>query len=301
MEQSTSDLKEVEQNLYDSFISFLDFSFELINSLNENKNNYKFAVVNIQISLELFLKYYFIRKGFSQYVIDNIKSNGVRFKDFSTVLNNYFSVKRWTYGRKRELIKILETRNSIVHSGTNTQWNKDVAGYIIKCIFFMHGILKSEFGELLISNKNIKLINNKLWTESVKDFIDNCLIDCDVRTCLSCGEYTLIPKEVFDIGEPTSSVSDDLVCLNCLEVYEMESDNTIIECYKCSEESYFVHLLNPQNKQLYEGKCSECGTNTWVRKCAECEKLYHPSEVHEQYFDDKYFCSDECVECYKEA
>lgn len=303
MEQSKIDFKEVEKNLYDSFQSFFKFSIDLIGELDKNKDNYKFAVVNMQITLELFLKYYFIRKRLGQYVIDKINSNGIKYKDFSMVLSNYFRVNTWSYGRKKELIKILQIRNNIVHSGTNTQWNKDAVGYIIRCIFFMHGIMSSEFDELLIENNKFKLRNNALWTESVEEFIEDLAImynDFSIRTCLSCGEYTLIPKEVFDIGQPTSSVVDDLVCLNCLDVYEMESDNTIIDCYKCVDGSYFVNLLNPQGQQLYVGKCSECGTKTWVRKCKECERLYHPSEELEVKFQDKFFCSEACVEMYKE-
>lgn len=303
MEQLEIDFKEVEKNLYDSFNSFLKFSIDLVGELDKNKDNYKFAVVNMQITLELFLKYYFIRKGLSKYVIDRVNDNGIKYKDFYMVLNNYFRVSKWSYGRKKELTKILQIRNNIVHSGTNTQWNKEVVGYIIRCIFFMHGIMSSEFDELLIGNNKFKLRNNVLWTESVEEFIDDLVIihkDFPIRTCLSCGEYTLIPKEIFDIGEPTSSVVDDLVCLNCLDVYEMESDNTIIDCYECIDGSYFVNLSNPQEQQLYVGKCSECGTNTWVRKCAECERLYHPSDEQEVNFQDKFFCSEECVEMYKD-
>lgn len=256
----------------------------------------------MQITLELFLKYYFIRKGLSEYVIDEINNNGIKYKDFSMVLNNYFRVNRWSYGRKKELIKILQIRNSIVHSGTNTQWNKDAVGYIIRCIFFIHGIMNSAFGELLIHNDEFKIKNSVLWTESVKEFIDDLVIMCEefpIRTCLLCGEYAVIPKDVFDIGEPTSRGADDLVCLNCLCVYDKESLE-IIDCYNCSDGTYFVDILNPQDQQLYVGKCSECGTNTWVRKCEECGKFYHPNEEQEVEFENRFFCSKECVEMYKD-
>ena len=67
----------------------------------------------------------------------------------------------------------------------------------------------------------------------------------------------------------------------------------------CVDGSYFIDLLNPQDHQLYVGKCSECGTDTWVRKCEECEELYHTSEKHEVNFQNKYFCSEDCLEIYK--
>ncbi len=306
MAESRIDFKEIEKNLYDSFQSFFKFSIDLIGELDKNKDNYKFAVVNMQIALELFLKYYFIRKGLSKYVIDKINVNGIKYKDFSMVLSNYFRVNTWSYGRKKELTKILQIRNNIVHSGTNTQWNKDAVGYIIRCIFFIHGIMNSEFDEMLISDNKFKLKNNELWTESVEEFIDDLVImhenfSFPIRTCFSCGKYTVIPKEIFDMGQPTSSVVDDLVCLNCLEVYQMEFACTIIDCYECVDGSYFVDLLNPQAQQLYVGKCSECGTDTLVRKCSECEKLYHPSEEQEIRFRDKFSCSEECAELHKEG
>lgn len=303
MKQKSIDFKEVEKNLYDSFNSFFKFSLNLIEGVDKNTDYYKFAVVNIQITLELFLKYYFIKKKLGKYVIDSVNSNGIKYKDFSVVLNNYFRVNKWTYGRKKELKEILETRNRIVHCGNDTQWNKEIVGYIIRCIFFMHGIMNYEFDELLISDNKIKLKGNALWTESVEEFINDLLSkgDFPVKTCLSCGEYTLIPKEVFEMGERTSSVAEDLVCLNCLDVYKMKSHNIIIDCYNCVDGSYLVHLLNPQEHQLYVGKCTECETDTWIRKCAECERLYHPSEEQEVNFHGKYFCSESCLECYKDA
>lgn len=304
MDRLGIDYLEVEKNLYDSFDSFFNYSLELVKDVDKNKSNYKFAVVNMQITLELFLKYYFIRNRLSQYVVKEVNSNGIKYKDFSVVLNNYFSVNHWSYGRKKELTRILQLRNNIVHNGTNTQWDKEVIGYILRCVLFMHGVMNADFNESLVTSGNFLLKNNSLWSESVKAFIGDLAEkrSCfTIRTCLSCGEYTLIPKEVFEISEPSSSTIDDLVCLNCLEVYEMEFHNTIIDCYECGENSYFVELLNPQNQQQYVGICSECGTSTWVRKCAECEKLYHPSEENEVKFQNKYFCSDKCLESYKDC
>lgn len=297
MQKLEVDFNEVENELNESFYSFFTYSLELIGKVDENKNNYKFAVVNMQITLELFLKYYFIRKGLNKYVIKEVNSNRIKYKDFSSILNNYFRVNKWTYGRKKELTKILELRNNIVHCGTSTQLNKDVVGYMIRCIFFIHGIMKSEFGELLIADNNLIIKHNTAWEESVEEFIDDLVItrDCIIRTCLSCGGYSVIPKEVFNIGEMTSDDTEDLVCLNCLEVYDQEVCK-VIDCYNCVDGSYYIDVLNPQKNQLFFGKCVDCGADTWVRKCATCGRLYHPSEETEIVIDGKYYCSQQCAE-----
>ena len=52
--------KQTEDELKESFTSFYNFSISLIETLNEENGHLKFAVVNMQIALELFLKYYFI-------------------------------------------------------------------------------------------------------------------------------------------------------------------------------------------------------------------------------------------------
>lgn len=303
MEENNIYQKQVEQDLYNLFISFLNFTFDIIGNLEKDNNQYKFAVVNMQITLELFLKYYFIRTGRSEYVFKSKKRNASIYKDFSDVLNSYFKVNHWSYMKKKELLTILETRNSIVHRGMNSEFNIDIIKYIVKCVFFIHGVLNSTFGELLLSDKIPKLITSRLWTKGVNDFLDDliCDIDCELKTCFSCGEYTVIAKEIFDIGEPSLNAIDDLVCLNCFEVYEMEPFNTIINCHSCFENSYFVDLLNPQKDQLYAGVCSECGMDTRVRKCSECGQLYHPSEVQEVIYNNKYYCSNDCLECYKDS
>lgn len=286
------------EEIYDTFMSFLNFSLELIEKL-DNANGYiKFAVVNTQITLELFLKYYFIRKG----NLDNItvKKNGVirGFKEFNDILNYYFSSRRWTYGNKKELRDILEARNLIVHSGLKAGWNIELAKYIIKCIFFMQGTMRSEFDENLIEvqYRKHKISENNIWRNGVEEFVEE--LECEVFPCPDCGALAFISSEsfnIFNVWEP-----DLRHCLCCFSFVDPVSA-TFIECYNCCENSYMVEILNEQRKSMYAAKCLECNTDTWVRKCANCDAFYHPIVTDEKLCKDKYLCSDECLEMFLDS
>ncbi len=294
-------VEKIQDELYESFNSFLKFTFELIKQVEQDKEYFKFAVVNMQISLELFLKYYFTRIGKLAGIAKKINGDNVNFKDFSQVLNFFFKSHHWSYGTKKELIYLLELRNAIVHKGNNTDFDNDAANFIIKCIFFMHGTMYSQFGEsLLISFRELELKTNKMWVQGVNEFIDDHL-QGDRWVCLNCKNYTMVTKEFLEVEHNTPFTDiDELVCLCCFSEIMIGTECILIDCYICYEDSYFINILNPQGDQQYIGCCSECDTSTWVRKCKECEKYYHYFETDDSYFNDFYFCSNECIEIYKE-
>lgn len=49
------------------------------------------------------------------------------------------------------------------------------------------------------------------------------------------------------------------------------------------------------------GYCSECKERHWVRKCKECENYCCEIESNQYSLNNVYFCSDECLEIYKDS
>lgn len=288
-----------EREVFNTFKSFFDFSIELINRIDKDNNYLKFAAVNIQISLELFMKYYFIRTGEIDAITIEKKNGKIKYKDFSDILN-YFFYKN-NYGDKKELKKILENRNSIVHNGLELGWNKDIALYIIDTIFFIQGILTNKFNEGLFEinlghKKPFKLINNEIWRNGVENFVSKLLKNqnINIMECPTCYTYALIPKEFFDLSY--GEYEEGLICLNCFDFIELDTSAKLIECFICNNRSYLVDILNEQEDNLYCGVCLCCGYSEDVRKCFGCGRLYHIHENGEYIRNGKYYCCKECMD-----
>lgn len=285
--------------LQESFNDFSLFTFELIEKANEDTKYLKFAAVNSQISLELFLKYLFAKQNKVNEIRKKRNSKLTNdFQDFSQILNHYYAKQKWTYGSKKEFKKLIETRNSIVHKGYHSLSTEELAIIIVRTIFFIHSTAWSQLDEYVLSDNYLphKISENKFWRKGVEKFIDE-LIElndyCEVLTCMACKTYSVVGGEDFALEE--YHFENHRICLNCLTSIDISHEARIIECYNCYEESYLIDALNEQNDQLYIAKCSECNTDTFVRKCPNCDTFYHPDSPNEKKYGQKYFCSENCA------
>jgi hypothetical protein len=287
-----------------SYLLFSNFVFLLLGEIGEKKENLMIAAVNSQIALELFLKYLFTARG----KVDEIrkKKGGVlvnEFKDFNEILNHFYSSKSWSFGNKKEFIELMQARNSIVHRGQRSQWDPELAKIIVKTHFFIHATAWSELGEVLLSENYTphKISELEVWRTGVEEFCDDLseLYDCYPLNCSRCYSRSVVSGELFVLEE--GQTDGYIVCLCCLSSINIEHEARLIDCYVCSEESYLLDAFNEQAEQLYFGKCTDCDTDTWVRKCANCEKFYHPAARTEARLKDAFFCSENCKEYHEEA
>lgn len=295
--------KEISDELKNGFNSFFHFSLSLVEKLSKENNNLKFAVVNMQISLELFLKYYFIQNDMPERVF--ILKNGKRkFRDFSEVLNSYFSVvKTGHYAEKKHLITILESRNDIVHKGKFKTWDEDLSKYLISCVFFMQGIYRSEFGETLIEPEYHphKLSNNSVWRAGAIEFAHKVANEFNKKAleCPYCCSESLILKEIFDFDN--QGEVDNYQCLTCLCEVDTLISGAFVKCCSCQEKAYYVDRLNIQLDKTHFGACLNCGNKMDLRHCDNCEKFFfHDLQENEFKVDTNYFCNSNCLDFFKE-
>ncbi|MEB2854078.1 hypothetical protein VKY20_00505 [Pseudomonas atacamensis] len=278
----------------EGFVDFAKFTFELIGKTSENNNNLKFAAVNSQIALELFLKFYYVKTGKVQEILK--RKHGLpinEFNDFSQILNHFYATRTWSYGQKNELAKLLDVRNAIVHKGQSSKWDADLAVIIVRTMFFINAtawVLLRE--SILVNNYNPHEIGrNPIWRAGAEDFAEDF---CDkVYPCLSCGAYALTSAEVMVLD--SSNSEEDFICLCCLSSLN-GSHVRILPCYHCCDEAYYLDSLNEQPNQQYVGKCVECKADDFVRKCASCDDFYHPSSKSEVLLNSKYYCCQDCAE-----
>lgn len=289
-----------ETELREGFIDFSKFTFELLERTTENNNNLKFAAVNSQIALELFLKYYYVKMGKVEGILKTKAGKPIgEFNDFSQILNHFYSTRTWSYGQKKELAKLLNARNAIVHKGQSSKWDADLATIIVRTMFFINATAWSSMGEtILVNNYTSHTIGeNPIWRKGAEDFASEFCRD--TYPCLSCGAYAVTSAEVMVLDDSNSE--DDLICLCCLSSMNTKYEARLLECYKCSDKAYYVDAMNEQAHQQYVGKCVECKTNTYVRKCGRCKDYYHPANTPEVQVGEKYYCSESCADWDAEA
>lgn len=251
--------------------------------------------MNSQIALELFLKYYYVTTGKANEIV-RLKAGKPTsdFKDFSQILNHFYSKRTWSYGQKKELSKLLDVRNSIVHKGQDSNWNHELATIIVRTMFFINATAYSTTGETILFNNYIShsIGENPVWRSGAEDFAAEF---CDnIYPCWSCGAYAATEAEIMKLDDSNSL--DDLICLCCLASINIGHQARLLDCYHCCDKAYYVDALNEQFDQLYPGKCVECETNTFVRKCSNCHDYYHPSITSEAQVENKYYCSTSCAE-----
>ena len=288
-----------KEELRDSFNDFSKFSFELLQDIEKNPHHLKFAAVNTQIALELFLKYYYVTTGKVSDIQKKKNGNSIPdFVDFSQILAHFYSSRRWSYGKKKELIRLLEIRNSIVHRGQKNGWDQKLAESIVRTLYFIHCTAWGELNETLFEHSYLPhpIRTNQVWRNGVKSVVEDLskLYDHEARTCLECELKSVVTGDIMGLHD--SSYEDNLVCLNCFTELTLFHDVELIECYNCKKHSYIIDPLNEQPDQLYSAKCTECETSTWVRKCKSCEQFYHPSQSAEEVSDGAYYCDSDCVE-----
>jgi len=292
-----------EAELSNGFNDFSYLTFDLLEKIESNSKYLKFAAVNSQVALELFLKFWFVKKGKLR-EIQRVKDGKLlnNFINFSNILHLFYSSRAWSYGEKKEFVKLMEARNSIVHKAQTSDWNEELAKIIVRTLFFIHATAWSDFGMTLLFKDHLphKVSKNKIWRSGAESFALDLsdIFDTEPHKCILCESRSVINGAIMALEEGDSE--EDLICLNCLTSLNTEEQVNIIKCQNCGNEAYHIDILNEQNKQQYVGKCSECGEDTWVRKCKNCEIFYHPSDTNEVTSNGMYFCSTTCSQMHDE-
>ncbi|AJZ63135.1 hypothetical protein OI25_5659 [Paraburkholderia fungorum] len=289
-----------EDQLQEAFVDFSMLAFELLERADKDYRYLKFSAVNAQVALELFLKFHFTKNGKLHHI--QKKKNGVaqnEYIDFSQILNLYYSTRTWSFGVKRELVALLNARNSILHKARHTGAPEELAINVVKTLYFIHSTWHSDFGGLLFQRSYglpPPISKNKMWRKGVQGFVEQLesVHDMDIRTCLACQQHSVITGEFF--GLEGAEGMEYLICLNCFDSLDIEHEARLIRCHVCHSRTYIVEALNEQERQLYAGKCTACLEDNFVRRCIQCESFYHP-EDGEFNKKGRYFCSLACLEC----
>lgn len=291
-------INTIKNELKESYESFFHFSMNLVKDLDNNNDNLKFAIVNMQISLELFLKYYFIETGKKFWVFKDDKK--FEFRSFSEILDKVFSNRDILMVKKKVLKDILEFRNDIVHKGKHHNWSDDLALNLINCTLFIQGLLNKEFQESLIpiSYDDNEFSSNSIWRKGAENFAKNL---CDlnkesVYECIYCYSRAMVNKKFFTFDEYDD---EGFQCISCLRDLKLEDQFKLGFCKACNHNSFVIDHLNQQTDKTYNGCCLNCGMKYFAFNCCQCDIYFIDFDNEKLIENDKIFCTQECQEKHK--
>lgn len=264
--------------------------------MNKENQNLKFAVVNMQVALELFLKYYFISIGKEEWVFKDINAIKLEFRDFSQILDRVFSSKDILISKKKNLKHILESRNNIVHRGKYNEWDDELADNIINCALFIQGLLNKEFNESLIPisyDVQNEFSTNWIWRKGAEKFAKNLaeLNQGDVYECINCCSRALVDKKHFTYDEYDD---EGFQCITCLRDLQLHYQIGLCKCTACGKHSFILDCLNEQEGHTYHGCCVNCGMKYFAYKCDSCEEFFLDFDNERIEFKNHIFCSEKC-------
>lgn len=286
-------LNQLEIELEKSYKDFFYFALDLTKSIDNQNNNLKFAVVNMQIALELFLKYYFLKKGKTDWLFSN--KNKLKFKDFTVILDLFFKKDaELLVTKKAHLKKILEARNKIVHSGKDN-WNDELAINLINTTLFIQNVLNREFNETLLetsTDPSNALSSNSIWRIGTENFAKNLgeLNDMKVYECWFCYSKSFLDKKIFTCDE---FEDEGFQCVTCLNSFYKDYQIGVAKCI-CGENSFVLDCLNPQEDGTYIGKCLNCDISYHAYKCDNCGKYFLDFDDERIIIGSNIYCSDDC-------
>ncbi|QJB29894.1 hypothetical protein HF329_00660 [Chitinophaga oryzae] len=293
-------MEKLKQNLEVSFRSFFGFSLNLIAGLDKTSDNLKFAVVNMQICLELFIKLYLIKHG----EVDKAYKDG-QFRSFSSVLGAYMGMVKGNHRhiiiKHQQLNDILKSRNEIVHGGQLTEWDDKIVEAIINCVFFIQELHKDLFLQPLIVSHFYphKLTHNPVWKKNAEALALKITKErnAPLYSCPVCYAHSFINLDI--INEELNHEGHQ--CLSCFVIFEGIAAQ-VTDCPMCQAHAFMTDVLNDQGNQLFLGKCLNCEHDGKVRMCRGCKKLYRPGSIADEFKKfGHFFCNKRCHDKWRDV
>jgi hypothetical protein len=286
---------QLEKDLKKSFEEFFHFSLDLVKNIDNENNNLKFAVVNMQISLELFLKYYLLTKEKYDWLF-RTDSKELLFKNFSKILEHFFlEDNNLLVTERKHLDKVVRARNKVAHEGQSA-WNEELAINLINTTLFIQNVLNRKFQETLIKTSHgyNDLASNLIWRKGTEDFAKNIayLNKREVYECWFCYSRSFVEKNIFTCDELDD---EGFQCVTCFNSFYLHDQIGLAKCI-CGSNTFVLDCLNPQEKIKYMGRCLKCDFSYHAYKCDNCGKYF--IDIDEDILikkNWKIFCTTSCI------
>lgn len=290
---------KITESLQKNGFDFLNFGLQLILSSAADAKDVKVSVANIQIGLELLIKYSLAKKHGLQYIcITDLTSRTeaqiAEFVEAGTLKTKKYELCKQGFiegatinGYERDLIdRFQRLRNSIVHFGAVLPREQTIAQCAHIVLKVVRRIVEPECDTWLRNYLSQDVYNHLIKfppyiAEAIDDAYDS---GNEVRLCFECSNETL-----------TTLPNDDHYCFSCgFRVFSKHAP--YIDCPYCKRYRTAVYDCLNNEEGIFRGKCIACEEDLRVAKCASCDVEVFPEIFAE--FDEianKWYC-DKCHE-----
>lgn len=285
------------RRLLEHGFDFLTFGLRLVLSPTATPTDTKVSVANIQVGLELLIKYRLARDHGLQHICQtdlsclsnaqieaNAEAGAIRTKKFEWCKQAFVGANAIS-GYERDLIdRFQRLRNAIVHFGVELPRDETISACAHVVLKVVRRIVEAEadpwLSRYLSQDVYQALIQFPSYVaEAVDDAYES---GKDVRLCFECNNETL-----------TTLPGDDHYCFSCgFRIFTEHAP--YIDCPYCEGHRTAVYDSLNNDNGIYRGKCVSCEEALLVAKCALCETEVFP-EVFATFDGKKWYC-EECFE-----
>lgn len=286
--------EEICRQLLKNGIDFLNHSLKMVVDPKSDAVQAKLAVVNLQIALELLIKYRLAKDfGLQSICLTDLKT----VPDLSSAVAEG-KVKTQTYELCRQgilkrlnledyerdlLSQFQRHRNAIVHFSLNVQRDESIVACAHLVLKVIRRILESE-PETWLKHYLDPTVYKALT--DFKPYVDEAVEDAhtigeETKLCYECSKETL-----------TLLPNGDYYCF-CCGTHNCSEHVPYADCPFCKGHMCVAYdVLNPDNG-IFQGKCLRCDEMLLVAECTSCSAHVFPNVLPRQEKGLWY-----CEECY---
>lgn len=286
-----------EENLLNTGFEFLAFGINLLLLPSATETDIKVSVANIQVGLELLIKYRLAKdytlqhicttniQGLSHHQIqEGVQKGTIKSKKFELCKHSFVQSESIS-GYEHDLIeKFQRLRNSIVHFSIDIPREETISTCAHLVLKVVRRIVEREadpwLSRYLPKDVYQALIDFPAYQGEAVD--DAYASGKDVRLCFECNNETL-----------TTLPGREHYCFSC--GYRMLTEHApYIDCPYCKGQNTAVYDSLNSTEDIYRGKCLSCKEKLLIAKCVDCEIETFP-EIFAKMENDKWYC-DSCYE-----
>ena len=262
---------DLASELFDNAMDFLNNGLSYLLSHPPSNRVSKLTVVNLQMSLELLIKWYLIKNVNLQAIFtptlsairdlrQEIWQGRVFSKNYGVLKRQFLSCNYLDAPQVELLNKFQNYRNRIVHSFLTLSYDEGVFLSAELAFKVMRRIVDHDpdipFTDFIDKELYQKLIGYPLYVEHSEDLAEQVVPD-EVLICWECQNRTL--------GE----IGDDYYCFCCGSKTPTQALG-YAECPFCKEKAFAYDKLNLKECGTV-GRCIKCDKDAAVEACVNCD------------------------------
>ena len=277
--------------LYQNARDFLNQALIFLLEDSGSQKVAKFTVVNLQMSVELLVKWYLVEHVGTAEIFDrdfvassdpraDIWSGRLKTIKYEACKHRFIRLRALDRPARKLLDDFQKQRNRIVHSFMALSYNdclSSAADLVFNVIRHFFSERDGHFGQFLDKSIYNRLITFEPYVEKAIARAQGADAD-EILTCWNCRHETMLHKD------------DGFWCLACGTTGD-ERASPYVACPFCGKRAFVLDGLNIDHSTV-RGECMVCGRDGMMEKCVDCGKVFCTEAEGDYQNDGTWHCED---------